>query len=637
MFIRHLTIFISSLLVTASYADVILDGTIGRSGSVPGPNYPIDANLGQQVGNNLFHSFGTFNINTGETATFSGPSEIQNVISRVTGGNPSYIDGLIRSTIPHANLYLLNPYGILFGKNAKLDVTGDFHATTADTLRLGNAGQFNARQPSHSILTVAPVTAFGFLTDIPAPIKVQESTLAVTAGRMLSLIGGDLFINSDQFRYSFYQPPQPVPQLSAESGQINLASIAAAGDIYLPSLTNFTQNTAIPGGNIQFQNSWVNVGNGNIYIHGGRIELIDSVVSTNNDLTNNGLGSAGTINIEADYLGLHGRQWFSAIYANTWGGGQGGTVRILAKQLYLSGGTQITSITFGAGKGGMILIDTDDLTVSGKLIKKDLFTRLGYPVPFPSDAINGFPSGIFGHAFSSGKAGHIVINARQLTLNAGSEIGSGSFGSGDGGSIAITAVTVSISGRDAEQSEFFSSIYGNSHDTGRAGNIFVAAHQMTLTDESEISSSTEQAPGGNITVIATDLLHLHNSRITTSVHGSSGDGGNLTIENTALVILDNARLVAQADEGKGGNIRIMADQFIASPTSLVSASSQKGIAGNVVITSPMNNLANNLLVLSKEFKEILTFSDFCSRQLQGARRSRFVVVPYRNYSVSRDQ
>jgi len=81
---------------------------------------------------------------------------VQNIISRVTGGNPSSIDGTLRSTIPNADWYFLNPYGIMFGPNAKLDVQGGFHASTADYLRLSDGGRFEVRTPQNSLLTVAP-------------------------------------------------------------------------------------------------------------------------------------------------------------------------------------------------------------------------------------------------------------------------------------------------------------------------------------------------------------------------------------------------------------------------------------------------------------------------------------------------
>src|SRR5688500_13682527 len=103
-----------SAFLTASQAQMTLDGSLGPSGALSGPNYTIPAEVGQLRGSNLFHSFGAFNIHTGESATFTGPNVVDNILSRVTGGNPSNIDGLLRSEIPGANLFLLNPSGILF-------------------------------------------------------------------------------------------------------------------------------------------------------------------------------------------------------------------------------------------------------------------------------------------------------------------------------------------------------------------------------------------------------------------------------------------------------------------------------------------------------------------------------------------
>ncbi|MFK5971384.1 MAG: filamentous hemagglutinin N-terminal domain-containing protein, partial [Candidatus Marithrix sp.] len=156
------------LICNSINAEVITDGTLGQNINLPGPNFQITSDLGQQYGGNLFHSFQDFNLNSLESATFSGSSNINNIISRVTGGNLSNIDGLIRSTIPNADMYFLNPYGIIFGENAKLDIQGSFHASTADYLRLGENGRFDARNINDSLLTIAPIEAFGFLTNSPA-------------------------------------------------------------------------------------------------------------------------------------------------------------------------------------------------------------------------------------------------------------------------------------------------------------------------------------------------------------------------------------------------------------------------------------------------------------------------------------
>ena len=163
-------------------AQMETDGTMGAAQVLAGPNFDIGAALGTQAGANLFHSFKHFNINTGESATFSGPASIDNVISRVTGGSLSNIDGLLASTIPGADVFLINPSGILFGPNASLDVDGSFHASTADRVLFPDAGVFDATNPGATVLSVAHPSAFGVLDSNPASIAVDRADLAVPVG-----------------------------------------------------------------------------------------------------------------------------------------------------------------------------------------------------------------------------------------------------------------------------------------------------------------------------------------------------------------------------------------------------------------------------------------------------------------------
>ena len=125
---------------SASVADVVLDGSLGPAGPLTGPDFAIDATVGKTVGTNLFHSFSEFNLTSSQSATFtnSTPATINNVLARITDVNASSIDGRIASTIPGANLFLMNPNGIVFGPNATLDVQGAFHATTADYIGLAD-------------------------------------------------------------------------------------------------------------------------------------------------------------------------------------------------------------------------------------------------------------------------------------------------------------------------------------------------------------------------------------------------------------------------------------------------------------------------------------------------------------------
>ena len=126
----------------SSAQHITIDGRLSPPQTLVGPNYTIGANFGRQVGSNLFHSFGQFNLSNTpvpESATFTSTGStgpISNVIGRVTGGNASSINGAIISSIPGANLYLINPSGIVFGPHATVNDSGSFHAATADYLKM---------------------------------------------------------------------------------------------------------------------------------------------------------------------------------------------------------------------------------------------------------------------------------------------------------------------------------------------------------------------------------------------------------------------------------------------------------------------------------------------------------------------
>ncbi len=191
---------------------VVRDGSLGEgpAGVVPPgidplgqpADYLITPELGEQRGVNLFHSFERFSVGTGETATFTGPDPIaapqtvESIISRVTGGIESDIDGTLRSTVPWADVYLLNPAGLMFGPNSELDLQGSFHASTADSLSFDSGEAFEARNDGAvPLLQVAAPQAFGFLSANVSPIAV-EGDLIVTGGNSIEVIGsGDVAIS----------------------------------------------------------------------------------------------------------------------------------------------------------------------------------------------------------------------------------------------------------------------------------------------------------------------------------------------------------------------------------------------------------------------------------------------------------
>src|SRR5215469_12730402 len=138
---------------------ITIDKSFGSPTTLTGPAYTIPANLGKQMGGNLFHSFGQLNLSNTpvpESATFTATGStgpISNVIGRVTGGSQSSINGAINSTITGANLYLINPSGIVFMPHAAVNVSGSFHASTADYLKMSDGAKFQATNPEGSTLS----------------------------------------------------------------------------------------------------------------------------------------------------------------------------------------------------------------------------------------------------------------------------------------------------------------------------------------------------------------------------------------------------------------------------------------------------------------------------------------------------
>jgi filamentous hemagglutinin family protein len=355
-------------------AQITTDGTLGPAQNLPGPDYQIGAFLGQQRGGNLFHSFQDFNLQSWESATFFGPNHIQNVISRVTGGNPSRIDGLFRSTIPGANVYFLNPYGIMFGPNARLDVQGSFHASTADYLRLGDGGRFDARNPSDSLLTVAPIESFGFLTHTPSSLSMKDTQLSQLPTTTFSLIGGDLDLKNTQ--------------LAIPSGRFNLTSVAEIGEI---SASTFTTDTKKQGTIKIFDNSVIDVSSlaaGAIAINGGDLLLKNSFLRANAYGDFDGLGIDLNLTESVDILQTYviDNEIFAVTNQNFGGGSVTGiNIKTPILSLYRGG---ISTTSFGAGQGGYINIETGQMLLD-----------LGASVATGS--------------IGSGDAGHININAQQ--------------------------------------------------------------------------------------------------------------------------------------------------------------------------------------------------------------------------------
>jgi filamentous hemagglutinin family protein len=285
--------------------------------TLAGPNYSITANLGKQVGANLFHSFGIFGLNKGESANFSGPANVGNVIGRVTGGTASSIDGAINSSIGGANVYLINPAGMVFGPNATVNVSGAFHASTANYLRTSDGARFQATNPSGSTLSAAPPAAFGFLTASPPALTVNGSQLGPVRGT-LGMVGGPVTISNGA-------------TLSAPAGKIHVTGVASAGEVPVdPANTAaMTVSRLAP-----------------VSIAGGvKLDVSDPVL----------LASGGSVFVNAGALTMDA----SEINADNHGTGNGGTVSLFGEsQIAMTGASSVRAVARFAGAGAAISLAT---------------------------------------------------------------------------------------------------------------------------------------------------------------------------------------------------------------------------------------------------------------------------------------
>jgi filamentous hemagglutinin family protein len=548
---------------SVGYAQVVLDGKFGTTGPAPkvNNNYDLAASLGKTVGNNLFQSFSQFDLVNGEAATFSGPANIQNILSRVTGANASSIDGTIRSTIDGANMFFMNPNGVMFGPNAQLDVKGSFVATSANYIKLSDGARFVASLGADdSVLSTAPVSAFGFLGSNPGSISVQQSALNVPNEKSFSIIGGDVSVDGGT--------------VQATSGRINLVSVKSVGEVpldvtdpsALPNTSGFPQQ-----GRIDLLNgakaSTSGSGGGQVVIRGGRLVMnggsiqadtsgsvdgkgVDAILTE--DLTmsggaimsasTGGSGNAGSITVTANSIELDGENLTTGILADSISAsGKGGSITVTADSLDIRNGARISSAASGPADGGSIFVTADSIVLdsqgSSRLTGIAVSTLLGD---------------------GGGDAGRIVVQPGlsgllSLRILNGAVIAADTFGTGNGGEIDVTASSIRL---DMQSSILFTGIRARTfreENGGRGGDIKVITDTLDLFNGAEINvQSRGSGAGGNINITADSIGVNSSSKINADTDGL-GPGGSIILTANSLRMDGNAQIVAANDSGIEGD------------------------------------------------------------------------------------
>jgi large exoprotein involved in heme utilization and adhesion len=325
-----------------------------------------------------------------------------------------------------------------------------------------------------------------------------------------------------------------------------------------------------------------------------------------------GNGHGGNIQVNASNIAISGTLIdgtpggvFSRTIATTSDAGAGGNISVIAgRSVNISDGAAVSASTTGPGKAGNILVKANDISINGGGTitaastgagNAGTLTMEGSNSPANSFLIDGAGSGIFTNTEDTGAGGSISVDANAVTLQNGGTISastSGSSSNANGGDI-------SISGGQFIHMNNGASITASSTGPGNAGNILIEAGPQLVMQNSSVKTEAAQAGGGNIEIRAVDLVQLGNSTVSTSVLGGSGSSGNITIDPN-LVLLQNSQIIAQAVQGAGGNISITTNLLMPDSTSLISASSQFGQQGNIVIQSPVSPASGKLVPLGQK-------------------------------------
>ena len=616
-------------------AQIVPDNTLGSENSVVTPNVnirnlPSDRIDGGAVrGGNLFHSFQEFNVDVDRGVYFSNPDSIVNILTRVTGDNISNILGTL-GVLGNANLFLINPNGIVFGPNARLDVGGSFFASTADGILFENGVEFAASNPEAPPLLTINIPLGLNIRENPGTIVNQSVAvdsednlvgLQVSPRRTLGFVGGDIRLEGGI--------------LTAPQGRIELGSVAGNN---LVSLTPIAQGYAVGYENVQnfqdivlSQGASVNVlggsfifdipepdnsvdipGNGDIQVQAQRLLLTegsDIVIGTL------GLESAGNLTVTATDVELIGTDVNgnpSGLIMGAFGGGDTGNIRIETERLVIQDGSLLGVLTFlGEGQVGDVEISASE------------------SVELSGTAPNGNPGGIVAATAGTGDAGNIRIETGQLVIRDGARLVAGTLNEGQAGNIDILAsesVQLSGVGTNATPSE----LSANTQGAGDAGNIRIETGQLVIRDGAIIAATTtDEGQAGNIDILASESVQLSGigTNATPSVLSANtrgaGDAGNIRIETGRLVIRDGSTIEAATgfetsagdtdntrietpqgsvfvpslifdrdfNEGQTGNIDILASESVelsgtapnGNPSSIVAGTAGTGDAGNIRI------------------------------------------------------
>ncbi|NEQ21343.1 MAG: CHAT domain-containing protein [Microcoleus sp. SIO2G3] len=407
----------------------VADGT-GTIVTPNGDRIDIQGGSLSQNGANLFHSFQQFGLETGQIANFISTPEIQNILGRVVGGEPSFINGLIQVTGGSSNLFLMNPAGIVFGSDARLNVPAAFTATTATGIGF-DQGWFNALGLNdYSSLGSSP-NSFRFEAAQVGAI-VNAGKLAVEPGQSLSLVAGTVVNTGTLEAPGGNITVSAVPGTSlvklSQAGQILSLEVEPATDSQgnLLPITPLALPELLTGSNVDT---------------GLTVAADNTVQTANGTVISTQAGTAiasGTLDV-----------------SNTAAGQTGGTIKILGSKVGLLSANVDAS---GARGGGTVLIGGD-------------YQGQG-TIPKATQTLVSEDSVITADALRHGNGGQVVVWADEFTRFYGNISARGGAASGNGG-------TVEVSGKELV---IFTGLVDAGAAMGESGTLLLDPKNITITD-----------------------------------------------------------------------------------------------------------------------------------------------------------
>lgn len=666
-------------------AQVVRDNTLPNNSRIVTKDNVIEITGGTTRGSNLFHSFREFSVLRGKTAFFNNALTIENIISRVTGGSISNIDGLIQAN-GSANLFLINSNGVIFGPNAALNIGGSFISSTAESIKFADGSEFSTTNPHSSpLLTVSIPVGLQYGANpgdilVRGPgnnLSIDRETFAlirdnrppglrVQSGKTLALVGGEVAIEGGN--------------LTAEAGRIELGSVGGEGLVRLAHTNpgwrlNYEeietfQNVRLAqaasldvsgnrGGSVQVQGQHVTLSEGSAIIAnilgdtpGGLLRVRGSesvkVIGTSTELpfysglfadvapgatgdgggllietgyllvadgaqitsATFGTGNAGALTVKAQDVELVGasrqRQLgpsglFAPVASVEGATGDSGNLTIEAERLLIADGAQVFTTTFGLGNAGNLTVKAEDIALIG-----------GSPFG---------PSGFFTDVEESGRGdgGNLSIETGHLLITDGAQIGSGTFGRGDGGILTVKAVEIELSrGIPESPSAIFSNV--DLLAKGNGGNLRIEAERLRLVDGAQVSTGTLGAGNAGSLIVQANEIELTStaeqgaSGLFAGAFFGTGNGGDLIINAERLAIRNGATISASnfssrnpnipPGQGAAGNLRIEArsielDSTSSAPSNITASTNARG-GGNITLSAQNSITARNNSQISAE-------------------------------------